>query len=221
MQRSARWLVPARWWTPPAHPVAAGHRVESGWRLAAWLVALALVFLPAVVLRDSPRRFRFLVGEDGLYEWLQVTGMAATAGYALRGVRRAGSQRRRVILAGVAIAALFVIGEELAWGTRILDVRVEGLQALNHQDDVTLHNVGLGLEASFLAMAAVSSALAGWQAARGNLALACWFAVPALYGGLRIVSGVPSYQLAKMSEVAELAFAVAAVRLVRSLVRTV
>ena len=196
--------------------VAAAFRVR--WRAVAWLTALACLFLLAAALRGTSA-FRTLVGEDGVYEWLQVGCMAGAAVLALRQARRSGPSLRRLALVGVGLAALLVVGEELAWGTRLLDVSVEPLQSINQQDEVTLHNLDLGLEASFLGMAAVSTALAGWQVVRRRYELACWFAVPAVYGGLRILTAAGSYEVAKMSEVAELTFAVAALRLVSAVTR--
>lgn len=176
-----------------------------------WLAGLAfLVLLP--VAQRSPVAFRFLVGEDLLYEWLQVACLAATAALVLRAARRVDLGRRRLVLAGVGVVALVVVGEELAWGTRLLNLSVEPVQSINVQHDATLHNLGFGLKASFLGMAAVSTVLALWQAGKGNWELACWFTVPAVYGAVRVLAGAGSYEAAKMSEVAELAFAVAAVR---------
>ena len=210
MQR-AEPAATGRWHAPALRLGAAGPRPARG--AVAWLALLAFLFLLAVGLRGTPA-FRVLVGEDGVYEWLQAACLAAAGVLAVRAARRAGRGRRRLALAAVAVAALVVVGEELAWGTRLLNLSLEQVQAANHQDEVTLHNLGFGLEASFLGMAAVSAVLAGWQAVSRNLELACWFAVPALYGAVRLLAGAGSYEAAKMSEVAELAFAVGALRLV-------
>ena len=178
-----------------------------------WLGALVFLFLLAVGARGTPA-FRVLVGEDGIFEWVQAVCLGGAAVLALRGARGAGPGRRRLVLAAVGLGAVVVVGEELAWGTRLLNLSVESVQSVNHQQEATLHNVGFGLEASFLGMAAVSTVLAAWQVARRNFELACWFAVPAVYGAVRLLAGAGTYEAAKVSEVAELAFAVAAVRLV-------
>ena len=191
-------------------PRAAGRR-----RPVVWLALLAGLFLLPGALRGT-LAFRVLLGEDGVFEWLQVAALATTTALAVAGAARAGRGRRRLLLGVLAVAALFVTGEELAWGTRLLDVSMERVRSRNHQGEVTLHNLGFALEASFLAMAAVSSALALWLATHGRLELACWFSVPACYGMARFLAGAGTYEAAKVSEVAELVFAVAVLRLVRS-----
>ncbi len=192
-----------------------GSRSRPAWAPVARLVVLTLSFAVVVAARGTSL-FRILVGEDGVYEWLQAGCLAGVAVLTLGGARRVGRGRRRLVLAGVGLAALVVVGEELAWGTRLFDLEVESVQAVNHQGDFTLHNLGIGLEVSFLAMATVSSVLAVWQVVRRSLELACWFAVPAVYGVARLLTGPVSYGVAKVSEVAELAFAVAALRLSRA-----
>ena len=208
-------------WAHPVHGArwARWRALTAGWVLGlaqpavGWLAGLAFLFLLATAARGKPA-FSVLLGEDGLFEWLQAVCLAAAGALAFRGAGQAGPGRRRLVLAGVGLAAVAVVGEELAWGTRLLNVSVETLQAVNRQQEATLHNIGFGLEASFLGMAAASTVLAVWQAARRRFELACWFAVPAVYGAVRLLAGAGTYEAAKMSEVAELAFAVAAVRLV-------
>ncbi len=206
------------WRVATTDPVAGVRHLESHWPTVAWLAALVALFLLTAAAQGTAV-FRFLVGEDLLFEWLQAGCLAGAGVLAVQGARRAGRARRRLVLAGVAVAAFVVVGEELAWGTRLLNLSVEQVQAVNRQHDATIHNLGFGLKASFLGMAAVSTVLAAWQAVRRNFDLACWFAVPAVYGGLRPLSGSLTYEAAKMSEVAELAFAVAALRLVWDLTR--
>ena len=206
-----------RWrWAPDAAAPRAPVRLPA----AASLGAISFLFLVAAATRGTPA-FRVLLSEDTVFEWLQAACLAGAAGLAVRGAVRAGPGRYRVVLAGVGFATLAVVGEELAWGTRLLDLSLEPVQAVNHQGDVTLHNVGMGLNASFLGMAAVSTVLAGWRAARRDLDLACWFAVPAVYGAVRLLAGAATYEAAKMSEVAELVFAIAVLRLLWAFTRPV
>ena len=137
-------------WTRITH---AGGGAEHLRTSAGWLAGLAALVLLAVASRGS-LWFKVLIGEDGVYEWVQVICWGATAVLAARASRRSADRRRRVALTAVALAAAVVVGEGLAWGTRLFDVQVEGVQAVNRQNEVTLDNLGFGLEASFLAMAA-------------------------------------------------------------------
>jgi hypothetical protein len=88
--------------------------------------------------------FEFLVEEDSLLEWLQVAGFfgGSVFGLALAlHARRQGNTAAAVAYAIFAAACLFVAGEEISWGQRLLGLGTpERLAELNNQDEVTLHN---------------------------------------------------------------------------------
>ncbi len=202
--------------------------------VAVWLAAAAMgVWWPG--------GFYYLVAEDGVFEWIQVGAFAVAAA----GLGAVAVLIRGVSVAGAVAAALgcalfvVVVGEELAWGQRALGVSVPAIERVNDQGDVTLHNVGPGLELSNLGI--VGLALAGalarpaarrWADRAGRQVrkeflpptfLTSWFAMVAAVTAVRVVWQSPPTRIAKFSEVAELtvalAAAITAVTLVRATLR--
>lgn len=181
--------------------------------------AVPVVAVGVVWLLRETRWFRVLTGEDALLEWAQVGAFAVAAWCLVHAAMRVDGRPRRAY----ALAALVVgvaIGEELAWGTRLLDVDVS--LAGNDQGEATVHNIGQALDLSFLAISGVAVALTAFVlvarrrgAPAPPIALAVWFAVPAAYAALRVVDGDPGYALAKLSEATELLLAVGMARVAR------
>jgi len=190
--------------------------------LASLALAAAPVALYAGVAAAWADRelFYALVAEDRWFEWMQVAGygvaMVGLAALAVVVRRRS----RQGAGAAVALALLFavVIGEEMSWGQRQWDVRLAAVERVNAQGDLTLHNVGAGLALSQLGLLAV--ALAGAAAPfayrvvpaaarfRPPPWLAGWFLSAAAFTLARLtVVRSPSFQVAKLSEVAELTVA--------------
>jgi hypothetical protein len=132
----------------------------------ALLVVAAFAYRPA---------FRFLTAEDSLLEWLQVTCYVGTAIFALLCARELAGRRMPTWgLAYLALAAgcVFVVGEELAWGQRILGFGTpESLREINHQGETTVHNVGWLQDAFnvFLLVAALYGFAVSWLARAGRL----------------------------------------------------
>lgn len=152
----------------------------------------------------------WLVTEDGFLEWLQVAALALTVAVLLA---RASRTRSLSALAGAGLA-FFVAGEEVAWGSRLLDLSGTAIQEANRQGELTLHNLDGGLTASFMAVAIAGLVGAVWVVRR-HLPLAVWFAAPALYAAARVThTGVISPRAAKISEALELALYVAVARAV-------
>lgn len=89
--------------------------------------------------------FVFLAEEDSVLEWTQVVVLAAAAVLAaLLGARAVREERRRDALAYLLLAAgcIFVAGEEVSWGQRVLGLETpESLAEINRQDELTLHNI--------------------------------------------------------------------------------
>jgi hypothetical protein len=132
--RGSRLREDADWW-----------RVPVGLAKALLVLPLVAGFV-VVASRLDKGLFRALTGEDGVLEWLQVACYATAAAFGLvTGVRLLRSGRRWQGLWFLALAAgcAFVTGEEVAWGQRILGIETpEALEAINDQDEVTLHNIG-------------------------------------------------------------------------------
>jgi hypothetical protein len=197
-----------------------------------WLVVAALgVWWP-------PGYYR-LVAEDRVFEWIQVAGYGLAAGACLV---VAVSVRRNHTAGAVAAAlgcALFVVvvGEEVAWGQRLLGVSVPALEQVNEQGDVSLHNIGPGLTVSQvgmlgLALAGLLSRPAVTVLRRRGFAIASgllpppfllpWFGLAAAFVVVRLLLfSSPPGRVAKFSEVVELTMAVAAAITTVRMVRTV
>lgn len=203
------------------------------------LLALAPAGLVGAVALTQrwPALFRALVGEDGLVEWLQVGGFAAAAlGLAALGVLGPGSRALRIAAVSGALLLVVVVGEELSWGQRHLGVSITALEEVNDQGDLTLHNVGTGLRLSQLGMLGLALAGValvglyrvsptrppfGLPAGAGPPAwVAGWFAIAAALTAVRVaLLPSPSYEVAKLSEVAELAVAAAVALSVAAVLR--
>jgi hypothetical protein len=126
-------------------------------------------------------------------------------------------------LTAIAFLGLVVVtGEEIAWGQRILRFDVDAVVEANKQGDLTLHNIGNGLRTAqllFAALAVAGMALpliarSRWRRPKVAAALVApiwlltWFGMAAAYTALRLAAFPhPSYNVAKLSEVAELAVA--------------
>jgi hypothetical protein len=176
------------------------------WGARQVLDAVAAVGFVAAVWALPGRLYDGLVGEDGPLEWLQVLALGVGLVVLVRSGLRAGQLVPRLVLFGLAAVVFVVIGEEIAWGTRLFDVAVSAVQSRNVQGEVTLHNLGgmRGLEKSFLGIAFIGLAFAGWVVRRSP-GLAVWFAGPAAYAMVRVLhDGVIDYRFAKLSELVEL-----------------
>jgi hypothetical protein len=127
------------------------HRDLAKWKISP-RQALALFLVPIVITltlaigRALDRDLAFAaVEEDHVVEWLQF------AGYAAAGVLAAMSARtflgRRDAFRGAAclifaIGCLFIAGEEIAWGQRLLEFETSSaLKEVNTQGAETVHNV--------------------------------------------------------------------------------
>jgi hypothetical protein len=172
--------------------------------------------------------YRWLILEDGPIEWLQVGLLAVLAvlgvliGARLLMDRRVGFGL--VYLAG-AVAAAFILGEEISWGQRIFGwATPEELEELNRQGETNIHNIGTVLLAFNLVMM-VSALLAAvvpmvWyrmatvrrRSATESLFIPPLFLVPGFalafaYRFLRfVVAPEPGFTISRYQEVTELIF---------------
>ena len=113
---------------------------------AAFLVApfLAAVVAAAIALGHKPL-IQFLEQEDGIFEWLQVLSFASAAvacGFLTRYHHVAGRPLAMAANALVCAGLVFVIGEELSWGQRLLEYQTpEALAEINHKQEFSVHNI--------------------------------------------------------------------------------
>jgi hypothetical protein len=110
--------------------------------LANFLVLAVLLWI-GLLHYTNPQAYYLAVQEDEFIEW---TTYAAFLGAALlhwvECLRRADDRTAFWFLAGVGVFCLFVAGEELSWGQRLLGWRApEYFLEHNFQQELNLHNV--------------------------------------------------------------------------------
>jgi hypothetical protein len=187
--------------------------------VACGLLVLTLLYRP---LFDS------LTAEDGIIEWLQFTGFAvgavagAIAAFKLRPDHRFAS----VAFTLFALGCLFIAGEEIAWGQRILGLETpDALASINHQNEITLHNITKGFSMQFMfnmfvLVIGFVGAIVPWVARRRKLFAGTDQAllVPALFltsaflmaGGYRLARLLPlpgKFVIVRYGEITELCLA--------------
>jgi len=136
----------ARLLAPAAEVVAEASEWGIGPRLA--LTAFLAPFAGAAAVgaaRGNRALFDFLTREDSLLEWLQFAGYATAAVLALvlaarlRSAAEPWAARACLVFAA---ANVFVAGEEISWGQRILGLETpEALDRINHQGETNIHNI--------------------------------------------------------------------------------
>ena len=171
---------------------------------------VAIVFVGAIWSLPD-RWFTWFVTEDGLLEWLQVVALAVVLVVAARRARR----DRSLAWAGAAVVMVAAIGEEMAWGSRLIHLALPSVQDANVQGDLTIHNIGgmRGLSKTFGALALIGCA-GGRAGVRQRPGLALWFWLPAIYAFVRVVDNDPiTSRFAKLSEILEFVLSAALARL--------
>ena len=126
-------------------------------RMARWLFWLPVITSLIIIgLQVNRTIFRFLLEEDGPAEWL-TTICFILAGFV--SVRIAFNRFRKnhpwqaVLFIGVAAVMLFAGGEEISWGQRLFGWETpQDLIDLNDQGETNLHNIGILLDITNLAM---------------------------------------------------------------------
>jgi hypothetical protein len=114
----------------------------------AWILATGPILFAALVALTALDRplYRLFINEDALVEWLQFATLVALiplgCGIAMRLWRRR-ERSFAIVFALAAVAAVFIAGEEISWGQRILGwATPEELALLNNQGETNIHNIG-------------------------------------------------------------------------------
>lgn len=95
----------------------------------------------------APGRFERLMQEDGWAEWSTFTTFLLACAVAFRALWQLRRERSRDVLRwlallGLGLFCLFVAGEEISWGQRVLGFRPAALfLENNHQQESNLHNL--------------------------------------------------------------------------------
>ncbi len=141
---------------PVAAVIAAAGR---DWRLsfrgvvALWAVPVLVELGAVLAALISKEAYKWLTGEDRVFETLQVVAYFSALVLAvalLPRLRRHGAPAWVVALyGGLVLALVFMVGEELSWGQRILGFGTpESIAASNKQAEANLHNI-FGVGATF------------------------------------------------------------------------
>lgn len=112
------------------------------------VVLFATVFGLLTLAERAPSRFEHAMREDGWAEWATFCAFALAAGLALHAFFRAARDQRlqRLALMGLALFCVFVAGEEISWGQRLLGFRPPALfLEKNFQQESNLHNLLKGI----------------------------------------------------------------------------
>ena len=155
--------------------------------------------------------FRFLAKEDRVLEWAQfvalVLAAVVIAKVALH-LRREGRLGLAVVWALFAVGCIVIAGEEIAWGQRLLGLETpEALDEVNHQGQITAHNIRAVQDAInlvFTAAGLYGSVVAGflrWRA-RGAPSTTVRLLTPPLFLGslFLIVAGYKAARLIVLHE---------------------
>jgi len=113
-----------------------------------WMPLLISALLP--LLRLIPGVYRALLREDGPVE--DATALLffvafLAAGRAAIDLRRRGLRSQSILYVVFAFVMFFCAGEEVSWGQRFLGFDTpDAIEAINKQDELTLHNIGGSLD---------------------------------------------------------------------------
>ena len=114
----------------------------NGWVIA--VTALILVLFGAL-LWISPAAYGYVLMEDSPIEWLDFYCLTAAA-FAFFSAAHQGKRLRvgALVCVGLALFCLFVAGEEISWGQRLLGFLPRGVFAYkNVQREMTVHNLAI------------------------------------------------------------------------------
>jgi hypothetical protein len=155
--------------------------------------------------------FRLLTKEDRVLEWLQFAALVAAAVVIARvalHLRREGQVPFALVWGAFALGCVLIAGEEIAWGQRILGLETpEALDEVNHQGQITAHNIrGVqdAINLVFTAAGIYGSLVAGWLRwrARGAPSLPVRLLTPPMFLGslFLIVAGYKAARLLVLHE---------------------
>jgi len=205
-------------------PPRPADRMSWAWGLVANLAVLAVYFYYSGLAGRSAEVYYRAVQEDEPLEWASFWAFAAAGAlFAVAAWRRrrqgSGAFGSGLLASGflglVALFCVFVAGEEISWGQRLLSFRPpEYFLAENFQQELNVHNLvdsdlrKLGLRLVILAygvllpLLASSRKLRGWMERLGVVAPS-WMLMPAFIAMERIYA---AYPLRFTGEVVEMMF---------------
>ena len=126
-------------------------------RLARWLFWIP-VFSSLVIIGLQVNRniFRLLLQEDGPAEWLSAICFILAGFISIRiafNRFRTDHPWQAALFIGIAAVMVFAGGEEISWGQRLFGwATPQELSDINDQQETNLHNIGIFLDITNLAM---------------------------------------------------------------------
>lgn len=114
-----------------------------------YAMILLTIVIGTILAQSAPDILEsYYLVEDGILEWLTVALLLFLAGICIHRALRLRSVRPTlypVALAVLASAFIFVAGEEISWGQRILSIETpHWLEKHNQQREITVHNLVVG-----------------------------------------------------------------------------
>jgi hypothetical protein len=203
-------------------------RADEISRVVAYMVlALAAYLLPLVLYQIAPVTYVRLITEDSFAEWGTVVawlGVATMVAALL--VREPDLRGPGMVM--LAIVAVFLAGEEMSWGQRLLGIAPPRFfQSHNRQGELNFHNL---VRASQLGL--INVAIASWSFVASPLALV-WAPMRRLFAAFAVpivplylapcflvallfitLTGTPDHLTRNVTELGECYLAVAALLLV-------
>ncbi|HSP31253.1 MAG TPA: hypothetical protein VLO13_04475 [Halomonas sp.] len=123
--------------------------------LSYFLIFTALFLTTSLIEFFHPVSYVYFISEDKIGEYATSVAFAAAACFFVAVARR-GIGLNRLFMFSMAFLSLLIAGEEISWGQRIFGVDTpELLRNVNHQGEITLHNIGPLQEANFHEVAGV------------------------------------------------------------------
>ncbi len=104
------------------------------------------IFFSFVALKFSaPDRYDFLIQEDGIIEWLQFVFFSLSSGLLFISFIKKIRENKFIALIYLimAVGFLFISGEEISWGQRLLELDTpQYFEERNFQGEMNFHNLG-------------------------------------------------------------------------------
>jgi hypothetical protein len=120
---------------------------SQNWKMVIYLLPFVFFYIAFFVSLLPLDIFKYLVKEDGFIEYSQFAILiAGSVTFLWFAHKQENKLRNRIfwILVATALAFLFLAGDEVAWGQRILHIEpTTYISELNRQNEYTVHNLYL------------------------------------------------------------------------------
>lgn len=137
------WMLAAATVWPAFDAARRAVSTKGPLEMAVFLSSLVVIVALALTAAASEKGWEQLAREDGPIEWATVFAFLLAAAWNAVVVRAAAPTRLdKLLVVGVALFCVFVAGEEISWGQRLLAFQPpEAFLENNYQQELNLHNV--------------------------------------------------------------------------------